>query len=163
MKVNRVISSDRIIVENVFGRVCGLWTVMSTKWKWIESSSDSIFKLFLGLTNFHIRWSLLREGDGQLYWQIKTRWYRIAESQAERIKHVQESTGKRGGGWTFNFELDASHTASMKVSKWHPIFIRFLTHHIITTLIRPDTVSLRIALDPLYSHTRLAVSSPRTF
>ena len=42
------------------------------------------------MTKFHIRWSLLREGDGQLYQQIKIRWYRIAEIQAERRKHVQE-------------------------------------------------------------------------
>ena len=73
VKVNRMISSNRIIVEKMFGRLCGLWTVLSKKWKWKESFYASMFKLCFGMTNFHIRWSALREGDGQLYRQIKTR------------------------------------------------------------------------------------------
>ena len=69
VKRNRLISSDRIIVENVFGQLCGIWNVMGSKWKWNEKSYDPIFKLCLGLTNFHIGWNPLRHEDGQVYGQ----------------------------------------------------------------------------------------------
>ena len=29
---NRQVSSDRVIVEHYFGRMCSLWTVLSHKW-----------------------------------------------------------------------------------------------------------------------------------
>ena len=89
VKVNRIISRDRIIVENVFGRLCELWTVMSTKFEGNESSEDSVFKLYVSMKNIFILWSPLREVDGQLYQQIETRRYGIAESQAERRSYVQ--------------------------------------------------------------------------
>lgn len=31
---NHIISSDYIIVENYFGRLCGLWNILSSKWRW---------------------------------------------------------------------------------------------------------------------------------
>ena len=89
VRVNRMISRDRIIVENVFGRLCDLWTVMSTKCKCKESSDDSVFKLYVSMKTICILWSPLREVDGQLYQQIETRRYGIAESQAERKNFVQ--------------------------------------------------------------------------
>ena len=63
---------------------------MGSKWKWNEKSYDPIFKLCFRPTNFHIRWNLLRQEDGQVYGQIRTRWFRLAENQARRRKLVQE-------------------------------------------------------------------------
>ena len=51
---NRAVSSDKIIVENYFERLCGLWNVIGMKWKWREENYDPVFRLCLGLTNFHI-------------------------------------------------------------------------------------------------------------
>ena len=91
VKRNRLISSDRIIVENVFGRLCGILNVLGSRWKWNEKSYDPIFKLCLEPTNFHIRWNLLRQEDRQVYGQIRTRWFRLAENQVRRRKLLQEN------------------------------------------------------------------------
>ena len=40
---NRQVSSDRIIVENYFGRMCTLCTVLSSKWRWAENLYDDFF------------------------------------------------------------------------------------------------------------------------
>ena len=42
---NRQISSDRIIVENVFGRQCTLWVLMANKWRWAGSNYNTFFSL----------------------------------------------------------------------------------------------------------------------
>ena len=39
----KAISSDRIIVENYFGRLCDLWNVIGCKWKWSEGNYDPVF------------------------------------------------------------------------------------------------------------------------
>lgn len=38
---NEDVLSDRIIVENYFGRLSGLWTLLGTKWRWSEYICDS--------------------------------------------------------------------------------------------------------------------------
>ncbi len=40
---NRSVASDRIIVENFFGRLCTLWIVVSNKWRWAEGIYDDFF------------------------------------------------------------------------------------------------------------------------
>ena len=70
---NKFVSSDRILVENFVGRLCGLWNVLRSKWKWSEINYDSIFRLCLGLTNFHIRWKPPRDDDMQLYQLLTSR------------------------------------------------------------------------------------------
>ncbi|KAG3097680.1 hypothetical protein PI124_g15448 [Phytophthora idaei] len=41
---NADISSDRISVENWFGRLCGLWRICTDKYKWGEDLYDDIFQ-----------------------------------------------------------------------------------------------------------------------
>ena len=53
-RITRQVSSDRIIVENYFGRLCSLWGVMDCKWKWAEDNYGDLFRLCLGLTYLQI-------------------------------------------------------------------------------------------------------------
>ena len=40
---NRKVASDRIILENVFGRLCTLWRIIGCKFRWAEDLYDTIF------------------------------------------------------------------------------------------------------------------------
>ena len=40
---NKKVSADRIIVENVFGRACALWAVLSAKFMWGRSFMTQYF------------------------------------------------------------------------------------------------------------------------
>lgn len=60
---NKKISSDGIIVENIFGQLCGLWTLKSAQWHWSESLYDELFKFAMEFTNFHVKWMLIRADD----------------------------------------------------------------------------------------------------
>lgn len=86
---NRHISSDRVLVENYFGRRCGIWNVIRSKWKWSEKIYGFKFILCMGLTNWHIRWNALRAEDGRLYHKITNRWYKIGTAQIEKRRRVQ--------------------------------------------------------------------------
>ena len=54
-RVNGKITADRIIAENVFGRMSTLWAIMSNKWRWDDKQYDKIFRLCLSLTNLHVK------------------------------------------------------------------------------------------------------------
>ncbi|GMF60997.1 unnamed protein product [Phytophthora fragariaefolia] len=54
LQFNDDVSSDRVIVENVFGRLCTLWRVCADKYRWGEEPYDDIFQSCASLTNFHI-------------------------------------------------------------------------------------------------------------
>ena len=86
---NRHISSDRIIVENVFGRLCGLWNDMAAKWKWSEARQDNIFRLCVRLTNFHLHKHPLRAEDSTVLKKMKNRRYHIATTQIQKRRQVQ--------------------------------------------------------------------------
>ena len=89
LRTNRNISSDRIIVENYFGRMCCLWAVMANKWRWDEGQYDKPFKLCMALTNLHIKWHPLRDEDGHSAKQYKSRPLEIGVTTAEKRKASQ--------------------------------------------------------------------------
>ena len=60
---NKRLYSDRILVENYFGRLGQLWTVCSSKYVWSEKLYDTIFGLSIAFTNFHITIHSLRDND----------------------------------------------------------------------------------------------------
>ena len=64
---NEELSSDRIIVENYFGRLSSLWTVMSNKYKWNEDTYDLVFRTCVALTNIHVKFNTLRDSDQSFY------------------------------------------------------------------------------------------------
>ncbi|KAE8966539.1 hypothetical protein PR001_g28375 [Phytophthora rubi] len=64
---NREISSDRIIVENYFGRLCTLWALASDKYRWKENKYEMYFRACVALTNVQVRVHPLRADDGEQY------------------------------------------------------------------------------------------------
>lgn len=48
---NQDVSSDRTIVENYFGRLSSLWSMLSQTYRWSEESYNMIFKIGMALTN----------------------------------------------------------------------------------------------------------------
>ncbi|KAJ0398993.1 hypothetical protein P43SY_003598 [Pythium insidiosum] len=93
--INRKISHDRIIVENFFGRLCGLWRVCSDNYRWNEDNYDMIFKTAIGLTNFHIRRNPLREADRERYHQIEARRREIGREAQRKRRLSQEKYRQR--------------------------------------------------------------------
>lgn len=63
-RFNKDLSSDRIIVENYFGRLQSLWGIMSIKYRWNEGFYDTITALCVALTNAHVEKLPLRTTDG---------------------------------------------------------------------------------------------------
>ncbi|ETV71331.1 hypothetical protein H257_13458 [Aphanomyces astaci] len=60
---NRRVSSDRVVVENFFGRVCSLWKVSYATFTSSTKFYDEIQRLTFALTNFHVSLMPLREAD----------------------------------------------------------------------------------------------------
>lgn len=87
---NKKVSSDRIIVENYFGRLCSLWAIAATKYRWAESNYDKLFRLCVALTNQHIRWHPLRQEDHATFQRYKNRQYSIGAEIARKRKRIQE-------------------------------------------------------------------------
>ena len=92
---NKDISSDRIIVENWFGRLCVLRNICASKWKWSENIYDPFFKLCAAMTNYHVRLHPLRASDLQLYRRVKQRQYIIGEEILKKRKRTQEKYRKK--------------------------------------------------------------------
>lgn len=92
---NRRVASDRIIVENYFGRLCSLWNLLSFKWRWSEELYDDFFRMGLALTNFHIRWYPLRESDAQHFTKLQNRMSSIADSVIQRRRRVLQRSRER--------------------------------------------------------------------
>ncbi|KAG6959331.1 hypothetical protein JG688_00010124 [Phytophthora aleatoria] len=53
-ETNRSISTDRITIENYFGRIWTLWAVASDKYRWQEKKYETIFRACVALTNVQI-------------------------------------------------------------------------------------------------------------
>ena len=64
---------------------------MASKWKWSEAGYDSIFRLCVGLTNFHIHKHPLREEDTLVLRTMKNRRYHIATTQIQKRRQVQRT------------------------------------------------------------------------
>ncbi|KAF0723607.1 hypothetical protein AaE_009854 [Aphanomyces astaci] len=60
---NDKIASDRVIVENFFGRLKTLWSIASDKYAWKRENYDMFFQACVALTNVHIKFLPLREDD----------------------------------------------------------------------------------------------------
>ena len=90
VRYNRKISSDRVIVANYFGRACGLWNVLSSKYRWAETSYDAIFKLCVALTNLHVYWNPLRQDDVERHARMCNCQLNIGNTRIEKRRRAQE-------------------------------------------------------------------------
>ncbi|KAG6610376.1 succinyl-CoA:3-ketoacid coenzyme A transferase [Phytophthora cinnamomi] len=64
---NRNISSDIIVVENYFGRICTMWALYRDKYRWKETKYEMYFRACVALTNVQVRAHRLRADDGENY------------------------------------------------------------------------------------------------
>ncbi|ETV96594.1 hypothetical protein H310_10296 [Aphanomyces invadans] len=76
---NANISSDRVIVEYYFGRVCLLWKISYATYVWGTKSYDAIQRLTSSLTNFHLALMPLRQNVQHQYRAVLTRYRRMVE------------------------------------------------------------------------------------
>ncbi|RHZ28019.1 hypothetical protein DYB31_012287 [Aphanomyces astaci] len=67
IRSNDRIASDRVIVENFFGRMKTLWAVCGETYRWSRDNYDVLFQTCMALTNVHIRLHPLRADDGEVY------------------------------------------------------------------------------------------------
>lgn len=54
-KLKNKLASNRVVVEIYFWRLCTLWIALSNKYRWSEYTYTLFVKLYLGLTNAHVR------------------------------------------------------------------------------------------------------------
>ena len=87
---NRKIATDRIIVENYFGRVCVLWAVVRCKFRWDEKHYARFVRICFALTNAHIKWHPLRDVDGAQYQKYRKRLHGIAENTIQKRSLAQQ-------------------------------------------------------------------------
>ena len=95
IQMNNEISSDRIIVENFFGRLSSLWGVMTNKYRWKEDSYDMIFEMCLALTNLHIKFNPLRAEDLSFYDALQNFLYDIGSQRVQKRRNSQRSYRRR--------------------------------------------------------------------
>ena len=81
---NDRISSDRVIVENFFGRLKTLWALSSDSYRWSRKKYDLVFQTCVALTNAHVRFHPLRADDGVAHAQYVNRLNAIG---ARRVKN----------------------------------------------------------------------------
>lgn len=73
LEINRQVSSDWNIVENVLGRRFSLSSGFSHKWKWNQSLYDTILKIGDVLTSLHVKKCPLRSEDLVYFSRVRNR------------------------------------------------------------------------------------------
>ncbi|RHY25391.1 hypothetical protein DYB32_008351 [Aphanomyces invadans] len=111
-RANAKLSSDRVIVENSFGRLKTLWGLVSDKFTWKKDEYNMYFQTCVALTNVHIRFNPLRNVDGEGYNQYKNRLLSIgskiktrnssskAKYRENRKARVHAVLGRANSGYT---------------------------------------------------------------
>jgi len=94
MDINRAISSDRIIVENFFGRMKSLWTVTSSVYKWKRENYDVFLQCAVALTNVHVHFLPLRDDDAGEYYQYENRLMEIG-THRKRARAVAQTNDRQ--------------------------------------------------------------------
>jgi hypothetical protein len=92
---NARISSDRVLVENYFGRVCSLWKISRSTYKWNQEAYDMITRLTFALTNFHVSLMELRESDGDFYRAALAKYYATGEERVQSRASFQAAYRRR--------------------------------------------------------------------
>ena len=92
---NELVSSDRVIVENYFGRMAGLWKCMRSTFVWSEARYELLTRICIALTNFHLQLFPLRRQDTDKYEQVLARYLSMAETNDSRRKRNVEAARSR--------------------------------------------------------------------
>jgi len=92
---NRNISSDRIIVENYFGRLCTLWALCSDKYRWQEAKYEMYFRACVALTNMQVRAHPLCADDGEHYLNDPRRLNHIGTTRLQNKREANRRARER--------------------------------------------------------------------
>ncbi|ETV63501.1 hypothetical protein H257_19579 [Aphanomyces astaci] len=92
---NQRISSDRVLVENFFGRVCLLWKIAYSTFCWGHEMFSDIQRITFALTNFHVSMMPLRAADGTHYRSVLARYERMSYEMTERKRQQQLRARRR--------------------------------------------------------------------
>jgi hypothetical protein len=109
---NTKISSDRVLVENFFGRVCGLWKIMYATFKWNEDRYDLIARACFALTNFHVSDRPLRAQDQMDLRRTLARYQSmVAQQDQQRQNRANDLQARRAAA-----REDDAHSTSFGYS-----------------------------------------------
>ncbi|KAG2776368.1 hypothetical protein PC129_g6393 [Phytophthora cactorum] len=92
---NGNVSSDRVRIDNFFGRVCTLRKITHSTFKWNESSFGSFTRACFALTNFHFEVNPLRANDGRFYKSVMGRYAAMADRERTRRATTQRRYRRR--------------------------------------------------------------------
>ncbi|KAF0707296.1 hypothetical protein AaE_013678 [Aphanomyces astaci] len=93
---NYRVSSDRVIIENLFGRVCSLlWKVSYAMFTWNPKFYDNIQQLTFALTNYHISLMSLCEADWLWYHSVLARYKSMMSAMAAKRAESQRNSRLR--------------------------------------------------------------------
>jgi hypothetical protein len=92
---NKAVSSDRVLVENFFGRMCSLWKATYATFKWSESRFDGVARLCAALTNFHVRLMPLRARDSEHYNMVLSKYQSMGDRVRTQRARVQRHYSMR--------------------------------------------------------------------
>jgi hypothetical protein len=98
---NKTISSDRVLVENFFGRMCMLWKATYATFKWNENRFDGVVRLCMALTKFHVGLMPLRARDSEHYAQVLSKYQamgdhaRAKRAKAQRVYRMRQQLRSR--------------------------------------------------------------------
>ncbi|KAF0708679.1 hypothetical protein AaE_013117 [Aphanomyces astaci] len=96
MDRNKEVSSDRVVVQNFFGRVCSLWKVSYATFVWGEKLYDDIQRFTFALTNFHATLMPLRLEDNDHYRAVMARYKSMAaENTSKRAANQRRYLQRR--------------------------------------------------------------------
>lgn len=87
-------TSDRVLIEDYFGKLGTLWAMVGKKYLWAQSSYYRIMWMCLALTDLHISKTPLRDGDGDVYQNMRKKLYQIGEEiglERNRQQHKYRS------------------------------------------------------------------------
>lgn len=93
---NKAISSDRVLVENFFGRMRTLWNATYLTFKWNENRFDSVARLCVALTNYHVSLMPIRAQDSGHYDMVLAKYLSMGDraltqrAEAQRRYRVRQ-------------------------------------------------------------------------
>lgn len=79
--------ADRVIVKNFSVRRCVRWDIVGNMFRWIEQVYDTIFKMSVAATKFHIEFHPLRKAKASMYSAARNRFYSIGD-EVDRNKEA---------------------------------------------------------------------------
>ncbi len=82
-------------MENYFGRLGQLWTILSTKFVWAEKQYALLFSFDVAFTNFHVVMHKLRDEDGVWYNRFYNRLIDIGETKKRTRTQSQSKYRKK--------------------------------------------------------------------